>query len=606
MAKSNTYSELPEEIREQLNSVMQPGEELRIQLGAQGRVVLNESSVGNPQNRLEPDHVDVIRNLLDGKDVERGPVQVKESTGNPKTPQIEITAVSRDEEGKASSRMLLRQERDLTVSVHPADLEVTSPQVENGQTPTEEAQDENKLPQPATPSSFQQSLIDNFGASPDEAEKVARQHDFLVEEIKDSVIAPEPMTSTVQRFSEVLSQTDIHPGAQDSIVAYARNHFESVYLKAAEAQRGLTENSPIPEEAQDKNELPQPEANIDSGAPTITDARPERSPAPYRIPSGAIPQQKIFTPGTQNTLKALERSVDKLPESKTKALWQRVSADFSAIGDTAKRLGKTVTEIPTAIKADTSTLVSQGKQRVEAVKQAVSTRIQQTSPEDVMGAALKGVGIAAAAGSTQLGKASRYLQNRAEKVQNRAEKVRDHGMAKSALAIYEKGHERTGENQFKASGYTVEAVTNGFMVRNKDHLIMSFGTDAKGRPISVTKTNAATPEDAKALNQLSKADVIKGSPEAERSYENRVSEIALTARAVVEEKGEAVNGKHYFVDMSEDGSLEVITQTMPRRSLEMGSDGSIKSTLTQADLKQFETSIANARQATKPREQMTV
>ena len=604
MAKSNTYLELPEEIREQLNSVMQPGEELRIQLGAQGRVVLNESSVGNSQNRLEPDHVDVIRNLLDGKDFEQGPVQVKESTGNPKTPQIEITAVSRDEEGKASSRMLLRQERDLTVSVHPADLEVTSPQVENGQTPTEEAQDENELPQPATPSSFQQSLIDNFDASPDEADKVARQHDFLVEEIRDSVIAPEPMTSTVQRFSRVLSQTDIHPAAQDSIVAHARNHFESVYLKAAEAQRGLTENSPTPEEAQDDNELPQPKANIDSGAPTITNARPERSPAPYRISPGAIPQQKIFTPGSQNTLKALERSVDKLPESKTKALWQRVSADFSAIGDTAKRLGKTVTEIPTAIKADASTLVGQGKQRVEAVKQAVSTRIQQTSPEDVMGAAMKGIGIAAAAGSTQLGKASRYLQNRAEE-------VRDHGMAKSALAVYEKGHERTGESQFKASSYTVEAVTDGFIVRNsQDRPIMSFGTDAKGRPISVTKTNAATLEDTKALNQLSKADVIKGSPEAERSYENRARVIALTAQAVVKEKGEAINGKHYFMDVRKDGSLQVLTQTMPERSLEMKPDGSIKSTFTQADLNQMETSIKDTRRAieqpVKPREQMTV
>lgn len=494
MPEPKEYVELPEEIRENLNSVMQPGEALKIQFGTQGRIIFNESSVGKSQNRLEPDHIDVIKNLLDKTDFKRGPVQVKESTGNQKTPQIEITAVTKDDAGKASIRTLLRQERDLIVSVHPADLEVTSPQIE-------------------------------------------------------SITEPDGRLTVEDRD----------------------------------------------------------EAEIDSGAseePTVAAARPGRSPAPYRILPEAIPQQNIFTPGSYNTLQALERSVDKLSESKTKALWQRVSADFSVIGDTAKRLGKTVTEVPTAIKADTSTLVGQGKQRVEALRQAVSTRIQQTSPEDVMGAAMKGIGIAAAAGSTQLGKASRYLQNRAEK-------VRDHGMAKSALAVYEKGHERTGERQFKASSYTVEAVTDGFIVRNsQDRPIMSFGTDAKGRPISVTKTNAATLEDIKALNQLSKSDVIKGSPEAERSYEDRARVIALTAQAVVKEKGEAINGKHYFMDVRKDGSLQVLTQTMPERSLEMKPDGSIRSTFTQADLNQMETSIKDTRRAieqpVKPREQMTV
>lgn len=529
MAKQNAV-DLPEKIRESLSALMQPGEALRIQFGPQGRVVLNESSVGQPQNRLEPNQIELIEDLLDGQDSARGPVQVVESTGNPKTPNIEITAVSKDEAGEISRRTLLRQERDLTVSVHPADLEIVSSQVENDQAPT-----------------------------------------------------------TPEELSKLLSEKNIQPLKDNPEAEQSVNSITGADGRLMVEDRG--EDKPIENQ-------PETGANTNS-----------REPALYSLSGDKIPNRTQST--TANTVRTFEQSVSKLPEGNTKALWQRIATDFSAINQQRKQLttsvqqlGGTVTELPSAIKADVKTKLEEGRQRVDSIKTAINTRIQQTSPEDVMGAAMKGIGIAAAAGSTQLGKASRYLQNRAEK-------VRDHGMAKSALTIYQKGHARTDESSFKTGGYSVEASTNGYAVRNaQDRTIMTFESDSKGRPINVNKTAAATPEDNKALNQLSKADVIKGSPEAEEKYESRAREIAQTAQAAVRQSGDDINGKHYFMTEQNNGTLQVLTQTLPERSLEMKSDGSVKSNFTQSDLSQIEASIESARRAieqpVKPREQMTV
>ena len=111
----------------------------------------------------------------------------------------------------------------------------------------------------------------------------------------------------------------------------------------------------------------------------------------------------------------------------------------------------------------------------------MQTTIAQTSIDDVASTAIKGASAVAGVASKGLGIANLYLKNRADK-------VKSYGMAKAALRLYEKGHARTGESIFTANNYTVEAVTDGFKVKDaKDRLLMSFGTDGKGKPTSVTK-----------------------------------------------------------------------------------------------------------------------
>lgn len=455
------HMELPQSIRDSLASVMRPGEGIKITYGTQGRVILNESSIGTPQNRLEPIQVKLIESLLHREDPQRGPVQLTEN-GNPKTPQIEITAVSKDEAGKTIVRKLLRQERDLTVSAHPVDLEITKTQM----------------------------------------------------------------------------------GAEQTI---------------AEPQ--------------------------------------DRKPAPYRISPETKAQQTVLEPVFANTLSALERSVSKLPESNTKALWQRIATDFAAINeqrrqltDSAKRLGSTVAEVPSAIGADVKALIDEGKQRLEAIQNTVQARIQQTSSEDVKSAIAMGASKLAEAGSQGLGMASSYLQDRAEK-------VRDYGTAKAALAIYQKGHERTGESHFKVGGYTVEALTNGYAVRDsKDRMVMSFGTDSQGRPVSVTKAGTATLEDSRALNQMSKASVITGSQAGEKAYTARLQSIVTKVREVLQGH-DAIQGQNYYVSAGGKGALTIRTTAFPRRELIIDSAGNLESNnLTLADFNRLEETIEKASQ----------
>jgi hypothetical protein len=463
------YMQLTPNVREALASVMQPEEGIKITYGTQGRVVLNESSIGTPQDRLEPSQIELIESLLNSEDLKRGPIQLTDS-GNPRAPQVEITAVSKDESGKPVVRTLLRQERDLTVSVHPSDLEIVRPVVE------------------------------------------------------------------ADHKSEPIGATEL----------------------------------------------------------------PDRQPAPYRLSLEMGSQQLGAEPIFTNTARVFERSVGTLPESNTKALWQRVAADFAAINEqrkqlatSAKQLSNTVAEVPGAIRADIKSLINQGRQSLEGIKSTIRDRIQQSSSEDVKSSLVMGASKLAETGSKGLGLASSYLQNRAEK-------VKDYGMARSALAIYQKGYERTGESHFQVSGYTVEAITNGYAVRDsKDRIIMSFGTDSQGSPVSVTKTSAATLSDHKALNQLSKTSIIQGSQNGEKAYEARLQSVVTEIREVLQGH-DPIKGQNYYVSVGDQGgrSLTIRTIAFPRRELKIDSTGKLEhSNLTLADFNSLEKTMDKASQA---------
>ena len=287
----------------------------------------------------------------------------------------------------------------------------------------------------------------------------------------------------------------------------------------------------------------------------------------------------------------LTQKVDQLPQSNTKALWRRISADFRALNQQFKDVAQknkeiigAVAEAPSAIKQDAAVLAGQAKQQLSDIGQAVQTKVAQTSLDDVKSMAISGAGAVAEAGSKGLGKVNLYLKNRAEQ-------VKSYGMAKAALRLYAKGHARTGESTFSAKGYTVEAVTNGFTLKNAQNKpIMSFATDEKGKPISVTKEKAIQPADYKQINQASKQPVIQGSPAAEAQYAARVSAIVEGLKGVVA-INETITGDNFYITRDEQ-TISLTTQGMPRRELtaDLTSD-TISSTLTQRDLEQVESNI---------------
>ena len=286
------------------------------------------------------------------------------------------------------------------------------------------------------------------------------------------------------------------------------------------------------------------------------------------------------------------QTVDKLPQSKTKALWNRVATDFKVlkqqlqdVGQKGKAIASAVKEAPDAVKQDATALADRTKQQLVDAKQSVQTTIAQTSIDDVASTAIKGASAVAGVASKGLGIANLYLKNRADK-------VKSYGMAKAALRLYEKGHARTGESIFTAKNYTVEAVTDGFKVKDaKDRLLMSFGTDGKGKPTSVTKGKALQLEDHKQLNQASKLPVIEGSPAAEAAYTQRLNQITEGLKKVVAE-GDTLSGRSFHISRENPQAIALATQGIPRREMTVNlEEGTQTSTLTMEDLDRVEANI---------------
>ena len=334
------------------------------------------------------------------------------------------------------------------------------------------------------------------------------------------------------------------------------------------------------------------EAKIQQTQPEKTETFQEDLSIEDSQPETTQPETSATTKNVSTAVDVFAERADALPQSQTKALWKRLSADFQALSQQLKEVSQknkeivsAVREAPSAVKQDAATLIGKTKQQLSDIKQSVQTKAAQTSIDDVASMAIAGASAVAEAGSRGLGRANLYLQNRADR-------VKSYGMAKAALRLYNKGHARTGESIFTANNYTVEAVTDGFKVKDpQDRLLMSFGTDKQGRPISVTKEAAVQPEHYKQVNQASKLPIIEGSPAAEAVYAQRVSRIVEDLKEVVSE-GDTLSGRNFHISRENTQAISLTTQGIPRRELTADlSNGVHSSTLTMKDLEQVETSI---------------
>ncbi|MFK8185192.1 MAG: hypothetical protein AB8B99_17610 [Phormidesmis sp.] len=339
---------------------------------------------------------------------------------------------------------------------------------------------------------------------------------------------------------------------------------------------------------------PEPDIRPNTGTESLTEPQPKAEQNATTEPLTVPPQPKApLQPSVRNTIKTFTQQIDQLPPSQTKALWRKLSTDFQALGQQFKGVAQknkeivnAIQEVPTAIKNDTTTLLNQAKQQIESIKQATQNKVAQTSLDDIASMAIQGTSLAAEAGSKGLGIANQYLQNRADK-------VKSYGMAKAALRLYNKGHQRTGESTFTANNYAVEAVTDGFKIKDPmNRTIMSFATDKQGKPISVTKEASLQTADYKQINQASKLPVIAGSPTAEAAYAQRLHTIIEGLKSVVAE-GDTLIGKNFYINRERDQTISLTTQSFPRRELTATlSNGSQTSTLTIKDMDDIEQSIA--------------
>lgn len=537
MPQEKSLSGLAAEARELFAEVIKEGEELKVRIGQ--TVFLNDSDVGKPQDRLTGEMLSSIRNAVLQDEGDRVNIPLTDN-GNPKTPEIEVIAVSG--KGKAGERLLFRQEKGLAVSVNEvADL-------------AQQRSTRAVQPEPT-------------------AETTEREADNSAQ-LTEAIAYIETQDKSIDAQNRIIT-------AQDSIISSLESGSERI------------------------DRLHQATINIQSSTIDSLSSALEASNQAARernssISEASLPSQPLVAPHAVETFKS---SVEKLPESQTKALWQRVAADFHQlhtqlkdVHQKNKEIVSAVTKAPQAIKQDTEVLLQQARQQLTTIQQTLQTKVKQTSLDDIASAAISGSSLAVDAASKGLGRASHYLKDRADK-------VKSYGMAKAALRLYDKGHERTGESIFKAKGYTVEAVTDGYKVKDsQDRLIMSFATDDKGKPISISKGMSLQPADYKSLNQASKLPIIEGGPEAEANYAQRIARIAEGVKLAIPE-GESRNGPNFFVSRT-DERVTVATQGHPRKELIIDSLSGAKSTLTSADMDKLENSIAQAIELQNYREEL--
>ena len=519
------------EARQLFADVLKDDESLKIRTGQ--TVVLNDSNVGKPQDRLAPETLSSMSEVIFADSGDRVDIPLT-GKGNQKAPEIEVVGVSG--KGKEGERVLFRQEKGLDISVNEvgdllkARAEVAPVSVENqSEVDTQTIDAMSQMEQ-----QFEQLVAEQQGT-------ISAQERIITVQDRTISVQDEAINSFSSQFARVVATQDQTIAVQNETITSLSSQFE--------ANSQLNDASPQPVEQADES----------------------------------------------TAIVVFSQSVDELPQSKTKALWNRVATDFKAlkqqlqdVGQKGKEIASAVKEAPGAVKQDAAALADRTKQQLADAKQSVQTTIAQTSMDDVASTAIKGASAVAGAASKGLGIANLYLQNRADK-------VKSYGMAKAALRMYEKGHARTGESTFTANNYTVEAVTDGFRVKDaKDRSLMSFSTDSKGKPISVTKGAALQPQDYKQINQASKLPVIEGSPAAEAAYAQRLSKVTEGLKEIVAE-GDTLSGRNFHISRENPQAIALTTQGMPRREMVVNlEEGTQTSTLTMADLDQVETNIENS------------
>jgi hypothetical protein len=485
-----TKAETPSTIKELFRDVMKPGEALKIRIGP--RIVLNYSSIGEQRDNLTAEHYKQIRDAVISQTKEARSEIPLTPRGNPKTPAIEVVAVS--EGGREGERILFRQEKEgKAVSVN---------------------------------------LVGDLASQRNQAET-------------------EPETDVITAYSE----------------------------ENAAAEKENLETNGESQPVDPKTELPTPNVPIQESSPPQT-GEESKTDESASHPSFAT-----------NTVETLRRSVSNLPQSQTQELWQKfaneittLNSQLKAIAQTKNQLDSTVRAIPKAIKNDTKAFIESAQQSLSQIRQSLQTTAKQTSIQDISSLTIKTAGKVAEAGSNALGRTSQYLKDRADK-------IKSYGIAKAALSIYSKGHERTGESIFTADGYTVKAVTNGYKVKDpQDRLIMSFATDRNGKPISITKEIVIQPNDYKKLNQAASAPIIKGSPQAEAAYDAKLIEVIEVMKLAIP-TGESRSGPNFIVNRHGTDSISISTIGHPKRSLVADREAdTLKSSLTIADLRHLENS----------------
>jgi len=578
-------------IRDLFAPALKPGEEIKVLVGQ--RVDLNDSNFGKTQDRLSLEVYQRLRESVLSAGAEKVDVS-KTETGKKRVAEFEVLAVTnKDGKKNAISRSLFRQEKTKQDGVgFPISINVLADLALDTQEEEAEAETPDEVKTALTteksePAAGAEVTIVDKPA----VEAIAESEPDTTEAASTEVEVPrateEAIATDEPNAPETVSAKLEIPVVPEEAIAESEPNAPETTSNAVEATE-TTQEAPEEVNASEAwtawraaTQSPQQEAESEGDEPTVDVSNTAKHPTEITALTRQTGQPQSLeedaVPIIGNTLETLQKITEALPESPTKALFQNISAEFSALSLEVQQLR----ENAKPERVSSNDLIEQGKTKLKEIqkslkKRPLGKRIEQFSATDAKGIALKGLSTAVEKSSTGLGIASRYLRDRSQRVE-------EYGMAKAALSIYQKGHIRTGENSFSKDGYTVFKEEDYYRVLDsKQRLVMAFDTNKKGQPTNVEQTPYTQREDKWALNKIAKSKVIEGTMKAEQAYSKRILNMDSLAREVIGSGGN-IKGKNFHITRQGD-TVTIATQTFPRRTATVDKSGQIESSsLTHED-----------------------
>lgn len=302
------------------------------------------------------------------------------------------------------------------------------------------------------------------------------------------------------------------------------------------------------------------------------------------------PEPELMAEEPHPAIAVAQQQIAALPESRAKQFFQKLGAD---LGGQATRAVQSVRQglESEQFKALQQKAVGAVQSAPEKSAEAIGRGLEQTGrwvatrPEAIQNAATA-VREASAQSAERVGGA---LEKAGQWLSSRPETIREQRAAKTALALFAKGYNRTQEGSYEHGGMKV-AAKDGDQLSLSDaktgEPLMSFKVEPSPTPgqakLTVTEKNIS-PEQYRALDAIAKAgESVRGSPEAEMQHAQKSEQFAQFSKAVASAMGSSdCKTQHYRIEVGDD-SLK-ISDSKSGREVYRQEGSQIESRLEQKD-----------------------
>lgn len=302
------------------------------------------------------------------------------------------------------------------------------------------------------------------------------------------------------------------------------------------------------------------------------------------------PEPELMAKEPHPAIAVAQKQIEALPESRAKQFFQKLGADLGAQATRAVQSVRQGLESE-QFKALQQKAVGAVQSAPEKSAETIGRGLEQTGrwvatrPEAIQNAATA-MREASAQSAEKVGGA---LEKAGQWLSSRPETIREQRAAKTALALFAKGHNRTQESSYEHGGMKV-AVTGADELSLSDaktgDTLMRFKVESSSEPgqakLTVTEKNISS-EQYRALDAISKAgEPVRGSPEAEMQHAQKSEQFAQFSKAVASAMGSSdCKTQHYRIEVGDD-SLK-ISDSKSGREVYRQEGSQIESRLEQKD-----------------------